>query len=286
MAHAKRHPAPTLRTCGVMPAKGATCRHELEPARPPMQDAPAAAVSVAGVSRAYRERRGDQDSASARGRIAARRHWRAAGGGRPERLRQDDAAGADLRAAGARRRLDPVRTGGADAPARPAAAVAERARQRRARAAHRAACSRAQARARAAPAFRRARPGAASSRRARTSSRAGCASAWRSCARCSRASQLLCLDEPFGALDAITRAEMQAWLAEALAARAAHGRAGDPRRRGGDRARRPRGGALAPARARRSRSSRSSSRARARAPTRRWSRCASGRSTRWGGGAQ
>jgi ABC-type nitrate/sulfonate/bicarbonate transport system ATPase subunit len=30
--------------------------------------------------------------------------------------------------------------------------------------------------------------------------------------------QLLCLDEPFGALDAITRAEMHGWLAEALGA--------------------------------------------------------------------
>ena len=81
--------------------------------------------------------------------------------------------------------------------------------------------------------------------------------------------QLLCLDEPFGALDAITRAEMQTWLAGALAARAADGGAGDPRRRGGDRAGRPRGGALAAARPGASRSCEVDLRASARvAPTR------------------
>jgi len=35
---------------------------------------------------------------------------------------------------------------------------------------------------------------------------------------CSRTSRSVLLDEPFGALDAITRAELQEWLADALAA--------------------------------------------------------------------
>ncbi len=56
---------------------------------------------------------------------------------------------------------------------------------------------------------------------------------------------LLCLDEPFGALDALTRAQMQEWLAGALAARAADRAARDPRRRGGGAARRPDRGAVA-----------------------------------------
>ena len=72
--------------------------------------------------------------------------------------------------------------------------------------------SRAQARARAP---RRCSPSSgstASSTPDRTSCRAACASAWRSCARCSSGKPVLCLDEPFGALDAITRCEMQEWL--------------------------------------------------------------------------
>ena len=44
---------------------------------------------------------------------------------------------------------------------------------------------------------------------------------------------LLALDEPFAALDAITRAEMQEWLAAALRRRPAHRRPRHPRRRGG-----------------------------------------------------
>ena len=48
---------------------------------------------------------------------------------------------------------------------------------------------------------------------------------------------VLALDEPFASLDAITRAEMQGWLAHVLEQRAAHGRARHPRRRGGGRAR-------------------------------------------------
>ena len=56
---------------------------------------------------------------------------------------------------------------------------------------------------------------------------------------------VLLLDEPFASLDAITRAEMQEWLAKALAAERANRDPGHPRRRGGALPVRPRDGALA-----------------------------------------
>ena len=64
--------------------------------------------------------------------------------------------------------------------------------------------------------------------------------------------------------------------------RAADGRAGHPRRRGGDRARRPSGRDVPAARATRSRTSRSRCRVPGTGPTRASSNCASTRSRRWG----
>ena len=57
---------------------------------------------------------------------------------------------------------------------------------------------------------------------------------------------VLALDEPFASLDAITRAEMQEWLAAALRSRPAHRRPRHPRRRGGALPLRPGRRALGP----------------------------------------
>ncbi len=73
----------------------------------------------------------------------------------------------------------------------------------------------------------------ASSARGPTSSPAACASGRLRAHAARPASRVLLLDEPFASLDAITRADLQGWLREALAARAARGAARHPRRRGG-----------------------------------------------------
>ena len=146
------------------------------------------------------------------------------------------AARADLRPAAARRRHGPQRPGRADAPARPAAALAGRARQRRARPA-RAGVPREEARAHGSrrgssdsgwPEFERTRPAELSGGMRQRVSFLRTLLAGK---------PVLALDEPFASLDAITRSEMQGWLGHVLEQRAADGRAGDPRRRGGGRAR-------------------------------------------------
>ena len=124
--------------------------------------------------------------------------------------------------------------GGADAPARPAAAVADALDN--AALALRIAGRRAQRRARerAQRAVRRARARGLRGRPPATSSPAACASAWRSCARCSRASRAV----PRRAVRRARRDHPRgdAGVAGGRArARAAHGAARDPRRRGGGR---------------------------------------------------
>ena len=90
----------------------------------------------------------------------------------------------------------------------------------------------------------------ASRARGPTSCRAACASASRSLRTLLAGKPVLLLDEPFGSLDSITRAEMQEWLAGTLADEPRTVAAGHPRRRGGALPLRPRARAVARARAR------------------------------------
>ena len=200
-----------------------------------------------------------RDGGGAGRRVAPGRPRRGAGARRPLGLRQVDPARDRCRPAGAvgrpgrRGRPSGVRRAACrlrpDAAARPAAAVALGARQRgaRARAGRRRA---ARCPAPRPPSCSSASGSASSPPRARTSCPAACASGSRSRARCSPASPVLLLDEPFASLDAITRAELQEWLRAALADRAAHRPARHPRRRGGALPLRPRARALGPAGAR------------------------------------
>ena len=240
-----------------MPAKGAKWPPNCSPAHRPSREAIAPdAVALDGDVTPFR--------VPPRGAGRCRR-WTAlslrVGRGRAgrrrgaERLRQEHAARARVRPAAAGQRPPAMRARGPDAAARPAAAVAERAGQRRARAAHRARA----APSRPARAPRRCSPSlawTASSRPDLTSCPAACASAWPSCARCSRASRCCASTSPSARSTPSRAARCRpGWLRRARA-RAAQRAAGHPRRRGGGRAGRPRRRARPASRPRRRRARR------------------------------
>ncbi len=203
---------------------------------PADQGAASAAVSIRGVGALVR--RADDDR-PARSRAAGARRARS---GRTVRLRQVDAARADRglqepSARGGRGRRRDRRSGPPlalrlHAPARPAAALALGDRQRCPGAAQ--PWHAAQPRLAARPGELFERFGLAGFERSRPAELSGGMRQRVAFLRTLIAGKpVLALDEPFAALDAITRGEMQQWLAERSRRGSAHGRARHPRHRGG-----------------------------------------------------
>ena len=209
------------------------------------------AVRLTGVRRAYPPRRGAAASRRSRTSRLRRRGGRGRRRRRPQRLRQDDAARARLRPPAARRRARSTRRPPCSCPSATCCCRGSaRSTTPRWRCAWPAPPRRG-ARDAARPLLARFGLGGLRGRPARTSSPAGMRQRVAFLRTLLAGKPVLCLDEPFGALDALTRREMQDWLAGRAGGGAADRAARDPRRRGGRRAGRPRRRALAAPRPRR-----------------------------------
>jgi ABC-type nitrate/sulfonate/bicarbonate transport system ATPase subunit len=196
-----------------MPAKGATLQTQLEPARPPVEDASAVAVSVAAVSRAYRGRGGTRVQALADISLHAAANELLAvvgpsGCGKTTLLElicglQTPDAGSIECAPAALMPQHDLLLPWLSAVDNAALAL---------RIAH---VPRAQARAQAMALF--AELGLEGFEQSGTHELSGGMRQRVAFVRTLLSGkELLCLDEPFGALDAITRTEMHAWLVDAL----------------------------------------------------------------------
>jgi len=193
--------------------EGSNVQIQLEPARPPIEDVSTAAVSVAGVSRAYRERGGMRVQALADISLHAATHELLAvvgpsGCGKTTllelicRLQAPDAGSIECAPAALMPQHDLLLPW---LSAVDNAALALRIAR----------VPRTRARARAMELF--AELGLKGFEQAGTHQLSGGMRQRVAFVRTLLSGkELLCLDEPFGALDAITRAEMHAWLVDAL----------------------------------------------------------------------